>query len=133
MLFFEARKNIDTNLSLKPLNPPEIPLLSKVSELVDDETRILFNGLLAYQTWLALDHSKTSQKVLLNWPGGGEEYIELGKTGSDLGYAFVGNNMGNYLLTLFLKFEIESVKNDINEYINQLLGDGAKISRQILD
>lgn len=132
--FFEASKTIETNPSLEPLNLVEIPLLSKGAEVVNDETRLLFNGLLAYQTWLALDRTKISQKVLLNWTGGGEEYIELGKAGSDLRYAFVGNNMGNYLLTLFLSFEREFVNNDINEYINQLLGDGARIiSRQNFD
>jgi SAM-dependent methyltransferase len=125
--FFEAKKVIDGNPSYKTLSLDEIPLLSKSTEVVNDESRLLLNGYLAYQTWLALDHSKKPQKVRLNLPGGVEEVIEQGKTGSELGYVFIGNTLGNYLLTLFLNFETESVKNDIEEYINQLLKDGAKI------
>lgn len=126
--FFEARKANGPLFDFDSLDPLEIPLPSREGEIANDETRILFKGLLAYQTWFSLDHARVHSKSLIRWANGLEEHIELGETGNGLGYAFIGNNIGNYLLTLFLKFELDAVKTDIEEYTKHLLKSGAKIT-----
>lgn len=130
--FYEACKGAVIQAEPESINPMDVPLPSKEIELVDNETRILIKGLIAYQTWFSIKRSSIQREVLMRWPNGLEEHIELGETENKMGYVFIGNNAGNYLLTLFLRFEHAMVRKDIEEYINHLLNNGAVIIQEVI-
>jgi SAM-dependent methyltransferase len=127
--FFEAVIGTGKEIQLSPtaLNPSEIPFLSREAELVHDETRVMLNGLLALEIWQALHIVERVEEGLLRWPRGDEVHYELGITGKNLGYAYVASNTGLNLLTLFLPFEMEMVKRDLQEYLTQLRSEGAEV------
>ncbi len=124
--FLEAKKenNIKSNFVLS--NALEIPLPSKEAEFSGDETRILFKGLLAFQTWSALRISTILKETSFSWGIGLEEHLEIGLLHNNLGYSFIGTNAGNYILSLFLEKEMNSVKGDLQEYIDYLKTNGGK-------
>jgi SAM-dependent methyltransferase len=104
----------------------DIPLLSKEYEAIGQPTRLMLDGILAWQTWNSLMDRKVTIQEALSWESGEEIHYEIGTTGPGLGYAYVASNTDINLLTLFLPQESEKVQNDMKEYGRKLKSSGAQ-------
>jgi len=118
--FFTAKKSTVILDSPPPINPFIIPNISKHVELTQDESRILIKGLMAFQLWSSLKYRERLREHTIKYPNGGEEYIEVGFAQNHLGYAFIGTNFGDYLITFFAHSETTNVLADIDEYFRIL-------------
>jgi hypothetical protein len=98
----------------------DIPLLSKEYEAIGQPTRLMLDGILAWQTWNSLIDRKITSQEALSWESGEEIHYEIGATGTGLRYAYVASNTDINLLTLFLPQEAEKVQNDMKEYGRKL-------------
>ena len=128
--FYESKKDLRTPRSATEISPYEVPLPSREAELVNDETRVMVKGLMALQTWYSLNIQKKIKEGLLRWNNGAEVHFEIGTASHNLGYTFIASNTGLQILTLFLPFEADSVKEDLEEYILQLTKEGAKLIQE---
>ncbi len=129
--FFGVKRSAgkDDNL-LTTLLPPFVPLVHQESEAAADTTRLMLEGLLAWQTWQSLNVREREMEDLLRWPTGEEIHYELGITQGELGYAYVASNTDIHLLTLCVPDELGSVRRDLEEYVRQLQSSGAKPSAE---
>jgi hypothetical protein len=125
--FFISQGNHQPLGKYQDLDPSKIALTSKSAEIINNETRILFKGLMALLTWRSIIKTQVDKKALLHWENGLSEIIELGQATDGLFYSFIGNNIGEYMLTLFLGSEHSSVKSDLDEYLNYQQSNGAKL------
>lgn len=126
--FFESNTSTDEHPTNLQLTIDEVPVLSKSRELNENETRLFFNGRLAYETWKSVEKTSSKSYALVELSQGGKEYIETDFESSP-GYVFIANNLGEYSLTLFLKSEKGNVEKDMEEYLQQLIKDGANIKK----
>lgn len=125
--FFEAN---NTNAHVKSEKnlflPPNVPIPSNETEAVGSVTRIMLDGLIAWQTWRSLSIDSLLDKDTLRWPRGEVIHYELGLSKGNLGFAFIASNTDIFMLTLFLPQEMSKVNRDIKEYIAQLKQTGAR-------
>ena len=123
--FFQARPSIIKEVS--DLEILSTPIFSKEINATVQPTRLMLDGILAWQVWNSLiDRNVTGQQTL-GWESGEIIHYEIGLTGEGLGYAYVASNTDLHLLTLFLLQETEIVKNDLKDYENKLRSSGAQI------
>lgn len=104
----------------------DIPLFSKELDATGQPTRVMLDGILAWQTWNSLMDRKVASQETLRWESGEEIHYEIGVTLTGLGYAYVASNTDINLLTLFLPQEAENVKNDVGDYGRKLKSSGAQ-------
>ncbi len=123
--FFKCIKQDQKEIPFDPLDPFKIPLKKKHSELVENETRILFKGMLALKTRLSLEIESIEKQWSFQFSTGALEHIEVGISREKLGFAFIGSNYGDYTLTLCLPAEFDQMKLDILEYAGILREKGA--------
>ncbi len=105
----------------------KLPWVSKEVDATQRPTRLMLDGILAWQTWRSLMDAKVVSERTYQWDSGEEIHYEIGETGPGLGYAYVASNTDLHLLTLFLPQEAETVNRDLEEYGQRLKSSGAKI------
>jgi hypothetical protein len=129
--FFGASwPDVEENGPSTTLLPPFVPMIHREAEAGENATRLMLEGLLAWQTWQSLDIRQRGMEGLLRWPAGEEIHYELGMTRGELGYAYVASNTDIHLLTLCLPGELAAVRRDLEEYIRQLQSSGARPSAE---
>lgn len=103
------------------------PIFSKEINATVQPTRLMLDGILAWQVWNSLMNRNVTSQQTLGWEGGEIIHYEIGLTGVGLGYAYVASNTDLHLLTIFLPQETEKVKNDLKDYEHKLRSSGAQI------
>jgi hypothetical protein len=127
--FFGVKRSTgDENEGFAALLPPFVPLVHQESEVAANTTRLMLEGLLAWQNWQSYNVRELEMDGLLQWPTGEEIHFELGLTKGELGFAYVASNTDIHLLTICLRSELDSVRHDLEDYIHQLQSSGGKLS-----
>ncbi|MFC2043132.1 class I SAM-dependent methyltransferase [Chloroflexota bacterium] len=125
--FFEAIIKVP-NIAIEENTflPPNVPIPSRETEAVGNFTRIMFDGILAWQTWKSLSVVRLEDEATLCWSSGEKIHYEIGISISGLGFACIASNTDIFLLTLFLPQEMKDVHKDLKEYVSQLRSTGAR-------
>ena len=109
-----------TSADVQPLQPSDLPMLTREIEATGSPTRILLDGTLAWYAWQALKIEEKLEEGLYLWPAGEEIHFELGLAKDGLGYSFIASNTDILMLSIFLQSEFEAVRRDLREYLQQL-------------
>jgi SAM-dependent methyltransferase len=124
--FFQA--HAETIDEISPLEEQSIAWISRETSAPNGTTRLMLDGILAWQTWQAFPGRKVRLDELLRWPNGEEVHYELGEITPGLRYAYVASNTDVYLLTIFLPQEEAAVTSDLLEYAKRLKLSAARLS-----
>ncbi len=121
--FFQAGL---TRAGITPELPVEkIPWLSKEIQAVGNPTRLMLDGILAWQTWKSFTDRTVRGEANFQWESEEQIHYEYGETGAGLGYAYIASNTDLHLLTLFLPQETDAVVRDLKEYAQKLKQSGS--------
>jgi SAM-dependent methyltransferase len=116
--FFCAQQGRSTDAKLPQIW--EIPLPSNEVVVEGQPTRLMFDGILAWQTWCSLADKNVESEETFSWDSGEDVHYEVGGTGSGMGYVYIATNTDIHLLTLFLLQEKGQTTNDLVDYVNKL-------------
>jgi hypothetical protein len=122
--FFQA--STETEEKGRPLEVKELPWVHKETTTQTGTTRLMLDGILAWQTWWSLSERKVRLEETLRWQNGEEVHYEIGETGEGLHYAYIASNTDVHLLTIYLLQDDKAVIGDMVEYVSKLKASGAR-------
>lgn len=123
--FFQAHRA--KAMELSRLEVRNTPIFSKEINAAEQPTRLMLDGILAWQVWNSLMNCNVTSQQTVGWESGEIIHWEIGLTEADLGYAYVASNTDLHLLTFFLPQETDMVKSDLKDYENKLRSSGAQV------
>ena len=103
--FFKATNIVGE--STKPLSFSSVPLPGKELDAVGNPTRVMLDGVLAWQVWRSYEEKQLSFSQTLQWKSGEEVHVEIGTAGRGVHYAYIASNTDVNVLTVFLPQEEE--------------------------